>query len=47
MLIVWAYASETALMEIIVAIEDILQKGMGVGHTQGCPYWLIQSTTVG
>jgi hypothetical protein len=29
MLIVRAHASETALMEIIVAIEDTLQKGSG------------------
>jgi len=35
MLIVRAQASETALMEIIVAIEDTLQKVMLVGHNPG------------
>jgi len=35
MLIVRAHASETALMEIIVAIKDTLQKVMLVGHNPG------------
>lgn len=35
MRIVRAQASETALMEIIVAIEDTLQKLMRVGHNPG------------
>jgi len=35
MLIVRAHASETALLEIIVAIEDTLQKVMLVGHNPG------------
>ena len=35
MLIVRAHASETALMEIIVVIEDTLQKVMRVGHNPG------------
>ena len=35
MRIVRAHASETALMEISVAIEDTLQKVMLVGHNPG------------
>ena len=35
MLIVRAHASETALMEIIVAIKDTLQKVMLAGHNPG------------
>jgi phosphohistidine phosphatase SixA len=35
MCIVRAHASETALLEIIVAIEDTLQKVMLVGHNPG------------
>jgi phosphohistidine phosphatase len=35
MLMVRAHASETALMEIIVVIEDTLQKVMRVGHNPG------------
>jgi hypothetical protein len=35
MRIVWAYTSETALMEIIVAIEDTLQKAMLSVITRG------------
>jgi hypothetical protein len=40
MRIVRAHASETALMEIIVAIKGTLQKVMRVGHNPGQSSWL-------
>ena len=46
MLIVLARASETALMEIIVAIKDAMQKIMLIDHNSERTYCLIKLATV-